>query len=71
MQLWAGASTVLGRWQVRKEEINYPFKMRVLKIQLVVLIVGVIEQVIAVTNPSEDVLRDLHSKFAKYNKDLR
>eukprot|EP00092_Neocalanus_flemingeri_P104574 GFUD01133967.1.p1 GENE.GFUD01133967.1~~GFUD01133967.1.p1 ORF type:complete len:408 (+),score=75.77 GFUD01133967.1:59-1282(+) len=35
------------------------------------LIVIVFDSVTNATNPSEDVLRELHSKFAKYNKDLR
>ena len=47
-------------------------KMRKTKIlRVLIFIVLVFECVTNATSPSEDVLRELHSKLAKYNKDLR
>ena len=36
-----------------------------------VLTMVVLGSVVTESSPAEDVLRELHSKFAKYNKDLR
>ena len=38
---------------------------------LVVVLVSLLGSAATESSPSEAVLRELHSKFAKYNKDLR
>ena len=46
-------------------------KMRSKIVWVVIFIVLVFARVTNGTNPYEDVIRQLHSKFTNYNKDLR
>ena len=40
-------------------------------VTVVLSTIVLLDSVVTESTPAEDVLRELHSKFAKYNKDLR